>query len=195
MNILILYYSRHGKTAQMANLIARGVEETGASAMLRTVPEVSTVTEASQPDIPSSGAPYISLEELKSCDGLIMGSPGYFGNMAAALKYFLDSTSGLWLSGSLCGKPAGLFTSASTIHGGHESTLLSMTIPLLHHGMLISGIPYTEKALHTSTTGGAPYGASHFSGEDSKLPISDDEKKLCIALGKRIAVLAKKLKQ
>ena len=195
MNILILYYSRHGKTAELANLIARGVEDTGCSATLRTVAEVSTVCEAVEDNIPDSGAPYVSLAEFKDCDGLIIGSPTRFGNMAAPLKYFLDSTSGLWLSGAMSGKPAGLFTATSTIHGGQESTLLSMMLPLLHHGMVISGIPYTEAELHTSTSGGSPYGASHFSGNHNENTISDEEKKLCFALGKRIANLAKKLRK
>ena len=195
MNILILYYSRHGKTAEMANLIARGIEDAGCSAMLRTVPEVSTVCEAVEDNIPDSGAPYVSLTEFKDCDGLILGSPTRFGNMAAPLKYFLDSTSGLWLSGAMSGKPAGLFTATSTIHGGQESTLLSMMLPLLHHGMVISGIPYTESELHTSTSGGSPYGASHFSGSHNENAISDEEKKLCFALGKRIAKLALKLQK
>lgn len=195
MNILILYYSHHGKTAEMANLIARGVEDAGCNAMLRTVAEVSTVCEAVEDSIPGSGAPYVSLTEFKDCDGLILGSPTRFGNMAAPLKYFLDSTSGLWLSGAMSGKPAGLFTATSTIHGGQESTLLSMMLPLLHHGMVISGIPYTEAELHTSTTGGSPYGASHFSGSHNENAISDEEKKLCFALGKRIAGLALKLQK
>lgn len=194
MNILILYYSRHGKTAEMANLIARGAEEvSGCNAMLRTVPEVSAVCEATEDSIPDSGAPYVTLDEFKNCHGLIMGSPAYFGNMAASLKHFLDSTSSLWLSGALCGKPAGVFTSSSTIHGGQEAALLNMTIPLLHHGMLISGIPYTEPELHNSTTGGSPYGASHFSGNNNENKISEEEKKLCLALGRRVANLATKL--
>lgn len=193
MNILILFYSRGGKTAQMANLIARGVEEAGANAMLRTVPEVSATCEATSDSIPEKGAPYVSIDELRQCDGLILGSPAYFGNMAAPLKYFIDSTSAAWLSGELSGKPGAVFTSSSSIHGGQESTLLSMIVPLLHHGMLISGVPYTEKALHSTTTGGTPYGATHFAGEDSKNKISEDEKKLCIALGKRTANLAIRL--
>jgi NAD(P)H dehydrogenase (quinone) len=194
VNILVLYYSRNGKTAEMANLIGRGAEEvSGCTAMLRTVPEISTVCEATQDSIPDSGAPYVSLEEFKDCQGLVMGSPAYFGNMAAPLKYFLDSTTSLWLSGAMSGKPAGVFTSSATIHGGQESTLINMSTPLLHHGMVITGIPYTVAELHNSTSGGSPYGASHFSGKNNENKISDDEKKLCMALGKRVAELAIKL--
>ena len=189
--VLVLYYSRSGATAEMARLIARGAEGVdGVESILRTVPEVSEVTEATEPAVPDSGAPYVSLDELKACDALALGSPTRFGNMAAPLKYFLEKTSGHWLSGSLVGKPAGVFTSTSSIHGGQESTLLSMMIPLLHHGMLISGLPYTESELLTTQTGGTPYGPSHLAGANSDLPLSEEEKALCLALGKRLAKLA-----
>lgn len=192
--ILILYYSRHGSTLAMAQQIARGVEQiSGMEARLRTVPQVSPVTEASEPEIPSAGAVYVSLEELKNCAGLILGSPTRFGNMAAPLKYFLDSTSSLWLNGDLIGKPAAVFTSTSTLHGGQESTLLSMMLPLLHQGMLLAGIPYSEKGLHQTQTGGTPYGASHTASRESGARLSVDETELCQALGRRIAELALKL--
>ncbi len=192
--VLILYYSRHGSTKEMAKLIARGVESVdGVEAQLRTVPEVSENCEASEPPIPDSGAPYVTLDELKNCDALAMGSPGRFGNMAAPLKYFLEKTSSQWLSGSLVGKPASVFTSTSSLHGGQESTLLGMMLPLLHHGMLISGIPYTESELLTTSSGGTPYGATHVSGEKSDLPLSAEEKALCMASGKRLANLSKVL--
>jgi NAD(P)H dehydrogenase (quinone) len=192
--ILVLYYSRHGNTAAMANKIARGVEEiTDISACLRTVPAVSTTCEASDEEIPESGPPYAELEDLARCDGLILGSPTHFGNMAAPLKYFLDQTSTLWLSGALSGKPASVFTSSSSLHGGQEATLLSMMLPLLHHGMLISGLPSSEPELLKTTTGGTPYGASHLAGADSSLALSEDEAKLCKALGRRVANLASKL--
>ena len=189
--VLILYYSRHGATEKMAQLIARGAEEiAGTEAKLRTVPNVSAVCEATEPDIPNQGAPYATLDDLKSCHALALGSPGYFGNMAAPLKYFIESTSGLWLSGALAGKPAGVFTSTSTIHGGQESVLLSMMTPLLHHGMLITGLPYSEADLHTSTSGGSPYGASHFAGEKGENNLTEEEKRLAKALGKRLATIA-----
>ncbi len=192
--VLVLYYSRSGATSDMAKLIARGAEAVdGVEAILRTVPEISETCEATSAQVPESGAPYASLDELKGCDALALGSPTRFGNMAAPLKFFLEKTSGHWLSGSLVGKPAGVFTSTSSLHGGQETTLLSMMIPLLHHGMLISGLPYTESELLTTTTGGTPYGPSHLAGSESNLPISDDEKSLCIALGKRLANLAVKL--
>jgi len=192
--ILVLFYSRHGATEQMAQFIARGAEEAGnVEAKIRTVPDISTVCEATSSDIPDNGAPYVTLDDLKNCDALALGSPGYFGNMAAPLKYFIDSTSGLWLSGALAGKPAAVFTSTSTIHGGQESVLLSMMTPLLHHGMLITGLPYSEPDLHTSTTGCSPYGASHFGGENGENDLSDEEKRLIRALGKRLAVIASKL--
>jgi len=192
--ILVLYYSRHGATAAMAQQIARGVEEVSdAQARLRTVPAVSTVCEAVEDDIPASGAPYVDHDDLRQCAGLILGSPTRFGNMASAMKYFIDSTSDVWLSGALAGKPAGLFTSTSSLHGGQESTLLSMMLPLLHHGMLISGLPYSEIDLMHTTTGGTPYGASHVAGADNKNPLSEEEKRLCKALGRRVATVAVKL--
>ena len=189
--VLVLYYSRSGATFEMAKLIARGAEAIdGVEALLRTVPEVSETCETTEPKVPEKGAPYVSLDELKRCDALALGSPTRFGNMAAPLKYFLEKTSGHWLSGSLVGKPAGVFTSTSSVHGGQETTLLSMMIPLLHHGMLITGLPYTESELLTTTTGGTPYGPSHLAGANSDQPLSDDEKALCLALGKRLANLA-----
>lgn len=192
--VLVLYYSRHGSTSEMAKIIARGIEGIdGVEAILRTVPEISETCEAIDPQIPDAGAPYITLDELKNCDALALGSPGRFGNMAAPLKYFLEKTSAQWLSGSLIGKPAGVFTSTSSLHGGQESTLLSMMLPLLHHGMLISGLPYTESELLTTSTGGSPYGPTHISGEKSDRPLSNDEKVLCMALGKRLANLSKVL--
>lgn len=193
--ILVLYYSRHGAISEMARLIARGIEEVpGMSARLRTVPEVSSVCEATEEAIPQEGAPYAELTDVKECDGIALGSPCHFGNMAAPLKYFLDGTSPLWLSGSLIGKPAAVFTSSSSLHGGQESTLLSMMLPLLHHGMLLCGIPYSESELLHTTGGGTPYGASHHAGAENKLPLSEVEKKLCIALGRRLATTAKSLK-
>lgn len=191
--ILVLYYSRQGATAEMARLVARGVEEGGIEAILRTVPEVSAICDAIAPPVPEDGPPYVELDELKNCAGLALGSPTRFGNMAAPMKYFLDSSSGLWLGGALMGKPAGVFTSTSSLHGGQESTLLSMMLPLLHHGMLIAGLPYSEPELLSTTTGGTPYGASHLAGSDSNLPLSDDEKALCRAQGKRLAMLASRL--
>ena len=191
--ILVLYYSRGGATASMARLVARGVEEGGLEARLRTVPEVSANHEATAPPVPGDGPPYASLDDLRHCAGLALGSPTRFGNMAAPMKYFLDSTSGLWLGGALMGKPAGVFTSTSSLHGGQESTLLSMMLPLLHHGMLICGLPYSEPELLSTTTGGTPYGPSHLAGQDSKRPLSDEEKALCKALGRRLAALAGKL--
>lgn len=192
--ILILYYSRHGAVMQMAQMIARGVEEVpGMEARLRTVPEVSTVCEATEDAIPQAGAPYATLDDLHGCAGLALGSPTRFGNMAAALKYFLDGTSPLWLSGALIGKPAALFTSTSTLHGGQESTLLSMMLPLLHHGMIVMGLPYSEADLLNTASGGTPYGASHLAGLDSKRPLSEEEKRLCRALGKRLAETAVRL--
>ncbi|MDH5784728.1 MAG: NAD(P)H:quinone oxidoreductase [Chromatiales bacterium] len=192
--ILVLYYSRRGTTAEMARLIARGIEEVdGVQARVRTVPEVSAVSEATEESIPSSGAPYVELNDLTECAGLALGSPTRFGNMAAPLKYFIDTTSPLWLSGKMIGKPAAVFTSTSSLHGGQESTLLSMMLPLLHHGMLITGLPYSETDLLHTTGGGTPYGASHYAGADNNLPISREEHRLCIALGKRLANLVKSL--
>ena len=192
--ILVLYYSRFGATAKMADLIARGIEELpDASARLRTVPAVSPVTEASEPAIPPSGPIYAELEDLEACDGLILGSPTRFGNMAAPLRYFLDGTTPLWLSGALVGKPAAAFTSTGTQHGGQESTLLSMMLPLLHHGMLLVGLPHTEQALNRTQSGGTPYGASHVAGPEGNRPLTEDEKLLCRALGRRVALTAQRL--
>ena len=186
--ILVLYYSRYGATAEMAQLIAQGVESVpDCEARIRTVPPVSTVCEKSEDSIPEDGPVYASINDLEECAGLAMGSPTRFGNMAAPLKYFIDSTSSLWLGGGLVGKPAAVFTSTSSMHGGQETTLLSMMLPLMHHGMLILGLPYTETELLTTETGGTPYGPSHTAGADSKRPLSDDEKTLCKALGKRLA--------
>ncbi|KHD06095.1 NAD(P)H-quinone oxidoreductase [Candidatus Thiomargarita nelsonii] len=188
LDILVLYYSRHGHVAQMAQKIARGIEEVpNCQARLRTVPEVSQLCEATVPDIPDAGPPYVSLDDLENCAGLALGSPTRFGNMAAPLKYFLDQTSGLWLSGALVDKPAAVFTSTGSLHGGQESTLLSMMLPLLHHGMLLLGLPYTQGDLLTTRTGGTPYGASHVAGTDNKNPMSEEEQRLCRALGKRLA--------
>ncbi len=195
-NILILYYSRYGHIAQMAQKIARGVEETPhCQAVIRTVPPVSAVCEAVAAEIPSEGAPYVTLEDLENCAGLILGSPTHFGNMAAPLKYFLDQTSGLWLKGALVNKPAAVFTATSSLHGGQETTLLSMMLPLLHHGMIIVGLSYTETELITTKSGGTPYGASYFVGADNKNSLSESEQKLCRALGKRVATLAQRLSQ
>jgi NAD(P)H dehydrogenase (quinone) len=192
--ILVLYYSRTGGTAEMARQIARGVEETpGMTARLRTVPAISTVCEAVEDNIPAAGPPYVSLDDLRECAGLALGSPTRFGNMAASLKYFLDSTGGLWLAGALCGKPGAVFTSASTLHGGHESTLLTMMLPLLHHGMLLVGLPFTEKALYETRSGGTPYGSSHWSGPESRITLDNEEKRLCRALGRRLAETAQRL--
>ena len=192
--ILVLYYSQHGATRQMAQLIARGIEQVpGVRARLRTVAAISSVCEASEPGIPDSGAPYAQMHDLEECIGLALGSQTRFGNMAAAMKYFWDGTSGLWMKHALVGKPAALFTSSSSMHGGQESTLLSMMLPLLHHGMLITGLPYSEPELASTQSGGTPYGASHIAGLTSDLPISDAEKKLCMALGRRLAITALKL--
>ncbi|HVK55960.1 MAG TPA: NAD(P)H:quinone oxidoreductase [Burkholderiales bacterium] len=193
-DVLVLFYSNTGAVREMAHLIARGIEQMpGARARLRTVPKISTVCEAVEPDIPASGAPYVELADLDECVGLALGSPTRFGNMAAPLKYFLDGTSSLWLKGALSGKPAAVFTSTGTLHGGQETTLVSMMLPLLHHGMFIVGLPYTEMSLSSTTTGGAPYGATHVAGLADNRPISDDEKTLCLALGRRLAQAALKL--
>ncbi len=191
--ILVLYYSRTGSTLSMAQTIARGVEQvTGIEARVRTVPSVSPTSEQTEPEIPENGAIYCELEDLQHCSGLILGSPTRFGNMAAPLKHFIDSTSSLWLNGNLINKPAATFTSTSSLHGGQESTLLSMMLPLLHHGMVLAGLPYSEQALMSTQSGGTPYGASHLSG-DNHNPLTKDESSLCLALGKRIATLAKQL--
>jgi NAD(P)H dehydrogenase (quinone) len=193
-DILVLYYSRTGSTAQLARLVARGIEEVpGMRARLRQVPPVAPVTETAQPPEPDEGAPYVQKHDLLECIGLAMGSPTRFGNMAAPLKYFLDSTGAEWASGVLVGKPAALFTSTSSMHGGQESTLLTMALPLLHHGMLLLGLPYTESALSATQTGGTPYGASHVAGGKGENPISEHERDLARALGRRLADTARKL--
>ena len=193
--ILVLYYSRYGSVKQMAHYIARGIESvSGMEAKIRTVPPVSPTIEATDPSIPESGAPYVTIEDLKQCAGLALGSPTRFGNMAASMKYFIDQASGLWLSGSLVNKPAAVFSSTSSLHGGQESTLLSMMLPLFHLGFILLGIPYTEADLNTTQTGGTPYGATHHAGTSGKNPISDEEQRLCFALGKRLAEVAVKLK-
>jgi len=192
--ILVLYYSRNGHTAQLARLIARGIEEVpGMGARLRQVPPVAPVTEVAQPPEPADGAPYVDKQDLVDCVGLAMGSPTRFGNMAAPMKHFLDTTGAEWASGALVGKPAALFTSTSTMHGGQESTLLSMAIPLLHHGMLLVGIPFTEATLSITRTGGTPYGASHVAGAKADQPISEHERELARALGRRLADVARRL--
>lgn len=191
--ILVLYYSRHGATREMARQIARGVELSGLEARLRTVPAVSTECEAVAPAIPEQGALYASIDDLKGCAGLALGSPTRFGNMAAPLKYFLDGTSSLWLSGDLVGKPAGVFTSTASLHGGQETTLLSMMMPLLHHGMLITGLPYSESALLETRGGGTPYGPSHHAGADGKRALDEHELALCRALGQRLGQTAQQL--
>ena len=192
--ILILYYSQGGAVKEMAQLIARGVESvTGAKARIRTVPKVSANCEATEPEIPNNGDPYCELADLEECIGIALGSPTRFGNMAAPMKYFLDSTAGLWLKGALIGKPACVFTSTGSMHGGNETTLLTMMLPLMHHGMLMVGLPYSEPALSSTQSGGTPYGASHVGGAMDDKKITDDEKKLCLALGKRLAETALKL--
>ena len=193
-SILILYYSHYGATKEMAQHIARGVNAVDdVEATIRTVAPVSNTCEAVEDSIPDYGHPYAQIADFENCDGLLLGSPTRFGNMAAPLKYFFDGTSSLWLSGALIDKPAAIFTSTSSLHGGQESTLLSMMLPLLHHGMMIVGIPYSEKELLSTTTGGTPYGASHLAGHESKNKISEEEKKLCFSLGKRVATIARKL--
>jgi len=192
MKVLVLYFSRHGSTERLARQICRGVESIdGTSALLRTVPPVSPDCEARTPSIPESGPPYASLDDLASCSGLVLGSPTRFGNMAAPLKYFLDQTSSLWLSGAMIDKPAGVFTSTSSLHGGQETTLLSMMLPLLHHGMVIAGLPYSEAGLLSTTSGGTPYGASHWAGADNSRQVDPGEAALCRALGTRVARLAR----
>lgn len=189
--VLVLYYSHGGHTALMAKQTARGIDTIdGIEAKIRTVPKVSTVTEATADEIPAAGDLYCSQEDLRDCAGLVMGSPTRFGNMAAPLKYFWDGTAALWLNGQLINKPASVFTSTSSLHGGQESTLLTMMIPLLHHGMVIAGLPYSEPALHSTRSGGTPYGASHLAGNDSTVALTEDEVHLCVAQGKRVALLA-----
>ncbi|MFM8813355.1 MAG: NAD(P)H:quinone oxidoreductase [Methylophilaceae bacterium] len=192
--ILVLYYSRGGAVREMAQVIARGIDSvSGVKARIRTVPNISANCEATEPEIPEQGAPYAELADLDQCIGLALGSPTRYGNMAAALKYFIDSTTPLWLKGALIGKPAAVFTSSGSLHGGNETTLLTMMLPLLHHGMTIVGLPYSEPALSTTQSGGTPYGASHIGGAMDDQPLSDDERQLCLALGKRLAETALKL--
>ncbi len=194
IDILVLYYSHSGHVRSMAEHIARGVESVeGCMANLRTVPAISTVCEATEDVIPGQGHLYVSHDDLKNCAGLVLGSPTRFGNMAAPLKYFIDQTSDIWLSGSLIGKPAAVFTSTGSLHGGQESTLLSMMLPLMHHGMLLMGLPYSESALMMTADGGTPYGASHLAGANNDRPLSDNETQLCRALGHRVATTAKAL--
>jgi len=186
--ILVLYYSAGGSVRDMAHLIARGINQvTGASARLRTVPPVAPRTQVTEPPVPDEGAPYVELTDLEQCSGLVLGSPTRFGNMAAPLKYFLDTTGALWAKGTLAGKPAAVFTSTASLHGGQETTLTSMMLPLLHHGMLIVGLPYTLPEVNHTASGGGPYGASHWAGTADDKPLSDDERTLCLALGKRLA--------
>jgi NAD(P)H dehydrogenase (quinone) len=195
-DILVLYYSRHGAVKEMARWVAHGVERVaGMSARLRTVPRVATAVEVAAPAVPEAGAPYCELADLEQCAGIALGSPTRFGNMAAPLKHFWDGTAALWLSGSLAGKPAAVFSSSSSLHGGQETTLVSMMLPLLHHGMLIVGLPYTEAGLMRTSSGGTPYGASHLAGAASDRPVDDAEKQLCIALGQRLADTARRLAQ
>jgi NAD(P)H dehydrogenase (quinone) len=192
--VLVLYYTQNGAVSSMARLVARGIDEVaGCAARIRTVPKVSTVCEVVAPMVPENGAPYVELRDLEECVGLALGSPTRFGSMAAPLKYFLDGTSSLWLTGALAGKPAALFTSTGTLHGGQETTLVSMMLPLLHHGMLIVGLPYTLPELSSTTSGGTPYGASHWAGLTGERSLTDEEKKLCVALGRRLAETAAKL--
>jgi NAD(P)H dehydrogenase (quinone) len=193
-DILVLYYSRHGSIEHMANLAARGVESVdGCRARIRTVPDVSPLTEATADEIPASGPPYVDRTDLDECAGLLLGSPAYFGNIASPLKYFLEQTTAQWLSGSLVDKPAGVFTASSSFHGGQESTLVSMMLPLMHQGMIMVGLPFTEAELNTTQAGGTPYGASHISGQDGSRSFTSEEEALCVALGKRVARIARKL--
>lgn len=193
IEILVLYYSAHGSVREMAQLVARGVNQSGAVARLRSVPPVAPRTQVAEPPVPDDGAPYVELTDLEQCAGLVMGSPTRFGNMAAPLKYFLDTTGALWAKGALVGKPAAVFTSTASLHGGQETTLTSMMTPLLHHGMLILGLPYTLPEVNHTASGGTPYGASHWAGPNDDKPLTDDERSLCIALGKRLAETAMKL--
>jgi NAD(P)H dehydrogenase (quinone) len=193
-DILVLYYSARGSVRQLADALARGVESVpGMRARVRTVPRVAPVTQVAEPAVPPEGAPYVEAKDLAECAGLAMGSPTRFGNMAAPLKHFLDSLAGEWTRGTLEGKPAAVFTSSSTMHGGQETTLVTMMIPLLHHGMVIVGLPYSLPDLHATQGGGSPYGASHVAGATGELPVSDEEKRLAVALGKRLAETAAKL--
>ena len=196
IEILVLYYSRHGACAAMANEVARGINKVeGVAERVRTVPPVTPATAPATDTVPDQGPPYVELGDLEDCAGLVLGSPTRFGNMAAPLKAFIDQTSGLWLSGTLTGKPAGVFTSTGSLHGGQETTLLSMMLPLLHHGMLITGLSYDEPALARTQSGGTPYGASHVAGANSDLPLTEDEKILCRALGRRVAETARRLRE
>ncbi len=193
-DILILYYSHSGSVRELARHIARGVESVaGMSARLRTVPRVAPVTKLAEPDVPPEGSPYVTAADLDECIGLALGSPTRFGNMAAPMKYFLDGTAGEWMSGTLAGKPASVFTASATQHGGNESTLLSMMLPLLHHGMVLVGVPFTEPLLASTREGGTPYGASHVAGGGNDQPVSATEKGIAFALGKRLAITASKL--
>ena len=193
-DILVLFYSHTGAVRQMANLVARGIEQVpDARARVRTVPRVASRVEKVDPPIPESGAPYVEQRDLEECIGLALGSPTRFGNMAAPLKYFLDGTGSLWLKGTMAGRPAVVFTATASLHGGQESTLLSMMLPLLHHGMIILGLPYTEAGLISTRSGGTPYGASHLAGPNADLPLTDDERGLCVALGQRLAEIALKI--
>ncbi len=192
--ILVLYYSAHGSVRSMAQLVARGVNQVpGAAARLRSVPPVAPRTQVAEPPVPDDGAPYVELADLEQCAGLALGSPTRFGNMAAPLKHFLDTTGALWAQGTLVGKPAAVFTSTASLHGGQETTLTSMMTPLLHHGMLILGLPYTLPEVNGTASGGGPYGASHWAGVNDDRPLTDDERTLCIALGRRLAEAAVKL--
>jgi len=193
IEILVLYYSAHGSVREMAQLVARGVNQNGAVARLRSVPPVAPRTQVAEPPVPEDGAPYVELADLEQCAGLVLGSPTRFGSMAAPLKYFLDTTGALWAKGALVGKPAAVFTSTASLHGGQETTLTSMMTPLLHHGMLILGLPYTLPEVNRTASGGTPYGASHWAGPADDKPLTDDERSLCIALGKRLAETAMKL--
>lgn len=192
--VLVLYYSRNGSVANLAQQVARGIEGTGMEARLRTVPAISANCEATESAVPDQGAPYASLDDLANCRGLALGSPTRFGNMAAPLKYFIDQTSDLWMKGTLIGKPAGVFSATSSLHGGQESTLLSMMTPLLHHGMVITGVPYSEPALLDTRSGGTPYGPTHFAGTEADPTLTDHEISLARALGKRLGTLARQLK-
>ena len=192
--ILVLYYSAGGAVREMAHLVARGVNQVaGVSARLRTVPPVAPRTQVAEPPVPDEGAPYVELADLEQCAGLALGSPTRFGNMAAPLKHFIDTTGALWAKGTLAGKPAAVFTSTASLHGGQETTLVSMMLPLLHHGMLIVGLPYTLAEVGSTASGGTPYGASHWAGAADDKPLTDEERALCIALGKRLAETAAKL--
>lgn len=192
--VLVLYYSQGGAVREMAQIIARGIESVkDAKSRIRTVPKVSSNNEAVEADLSTIGPPYVELEDLEECAGVALGSPTRFGNMAAPMKYFLDGTSSLWLKGAMIGKPAAVFTSSGSMHGGNETTLITMMLPLIHHGMLLVGLPYSEPSLGNTTSGGTPYGASHIGGAMDDQPLSEDEKKLCFALGQRLAQTAVKL--